>query len=126
MYDDFIDETLDDILYNEQDRGANMSDECEDCKIDFSKLGNKYDSDKLRFDLIIPEFEEEIAKVLTMGAKKYAADSWRRVPEAKDRYYAALRRHISAWRKGEVLDTESGLQHLAHAACNIMFLMYIE
>lgn len=95
-------------------------------KPETKELGLKYDSDKLRFDLLLPEFEECIADVLTYGAKKYAPNSWQKVEDAKNRYYASLRRHINAYRKGEKNDTESGLNHLAHAACNIMFLMYFE
>lgn len=89
-------------------------------------MSNKYDEGKLRFDLVLPEFEEAVADILTLGAEKYEADSWKKVENGIDRYYAALRRHISAWRKGEKLDPESGKHHLAHAACNIMFLMYLD
>ena len=88
--------------------------------------GMKFDIGKVRFDLLLPEFEEEVAKVLTMGAEKYEANNWQKVDDAKDRYYAALRRHLNAWRKGEKIDEESGLSHLAHVACNAMFLMYFD
>ena len=64
--------------------------------------------------------------MLTYGANKYAPDSWRHIEDAVNRYYASLRRHINAYRKGEKIDPESGLSHLAHAACNIMFLMYFD
>lgn len=90
------------------------------------ELGVKYDDGKARFDLIEPEFEEDIANVLTMGANKYAQNSWQHVEDGKNRYYAALRRHLNAWRKGEKTDQESGMSHLAHAACNVMFLMHFE
>lgn len=90
------------------------------------EIGLKYDDDKIRFDLIEPEFEEAVASVLTMGAKKYAPNSWQHVDDRVNRYYASLRRHINAWRKGELIDKESGLSHLAHAACNVMFLMHAE
>lgn len=87
-------------------------------------IGQKFDQDKLRYDLVEPEFEEAVVEVLTYGAAKYAPNSWQKVPDAKNRYYAALRRHIAAWRKGEEIDQESGKSHLAHAACNLMFLMH--
>ena len=38
--------------------------------------GRKKDEDKLRFDLILPEFEEAMAHVLTHGAKKYEANNY--------------------------------------------------
>ena len=90
------------------------------------ELGIKYDDDKARFDLIEPEFEEDIANILTMGANKYAPNSWQHIEDGKNRYYAALRRHLNAWREGEKTDQESGISHLAHVACNIMFLMHFE
>lgn len=90
------------------------------------EVGRKDDKGKARFDLVEPEFEEAIADVLTYGADKYAPNSWQHVEDAKERYYASLRRHINAYRKGEKIDPESGLPHLAHAACNVMFLMHFE
>lgn len=88
--------------------------------------GKKSDSGKLRYDLVLPEFEDMVAAALTFGANTYGANTWQNIDNAENRYYAALRRHISAWRKGEKLDPESGLSHLAHAASNLMFLMYCD
>lgn len=88
--------------------------------------GRKDDESKERYDLVLPEFERDLARVLTYGAKKYDANSWQKVDGAVDRYYAALRRHLAAWRAGEKTDKESGLPHLAHAACNVMFLSHFE
>lgn len=85
--------------------------------------GAKFDQGKARHDLVLPEFEDALAQVLTFGAEKYDAHSWKFVPEYKIRYYSALRRHLNAWRAGEKDDPESGLPHLAHAACNIYFLL---
>lgn len=87
------------------------------------KIGIKYDNQKIRFDLVPAQAEEDIAKVLTTGALKYDDNNWCHLENIKDRYYAAARRHISSWRKGEINDPETGLPHLAHAACCIMFLM---
>lgn len=87
----------------------------------------KFDNNKPRMDLIEPEFLEGIAKVLTLGASKYAPDSWKtQVSEPERRYYAAALRHLVAWKKGEKTDPESGLSHIYHAACNLMFLEYFE
>lgn len=87
----------------------------------------KFDSNKPRMDLIEPEFLEGIAKVLTLGASKYAPDSWKtQVSEPERRYYAAALRHLVAWKKGEKMDPESGLSHLYHAACNLMFLGFFD
>lgn len=86
----------------------------------------KKDKDKVRLDLVIPEFIEEVGEVLTFGVSKYPANSWQKIPDAVDRYYAAAMRHLMAWRKGEKKDSESELSHLAHAATNLMFLAHFE
>lgn len=39
------------------------------------------------------------------------------------RLYAATLRHLTQWWLGQDLDSESGLPHLAHAACNLLFLI---
>ena len=79
---------------------------------------------KLRWDLLPMKEAEEIVKVLTFGANKYTDNSWQQVEKRKERYYAALMRHISLWRQGEMIDSESELPHLSHAACNLIFLLY--
>ena len=88
--------------------------------------GPKYDTGKLRYDLVTPDVIKAIAEVLTFGAEKYAPNSWQLVPDAKRRYTAALMRHFEAYRAGEQLDQESGLSHLSHALCNLMFLQHFE
>jgi hypothetical protein len=85
--------------------------------------GKKYDQDKLRYDLLEPLFEELIVKVLTFGGKKYGDHNWKKVEPYSERYYAACRRHIAAWRKGEKTDKETGLPHLAHAATCLYFIL---
>lgn len=86
--------------------------------------GKKFDDHKLRFDLIPPECEESLVRVLTHGANKYEANNWQEVEPFKDRYYAALRRHLSAWRQGEIIDPDTGLFHSAQIMCNAMFLLW--
>ena len=85
--------------------------------------GVKYDTEKLRYDLIPPAATQALAVVLTYGARKYAPGGWRSVPDAVPRYTAALMRHLEAWRAGEERDPESGLPHLAHVLCNSAFLV---
>ncbi len=87
--------------------------------------GLKYDTGKPRYDLIVWPHVEGIAKVLTMGAAKYQANNWQRVDDGASRYFAAAMRHLLAYRAGELVDNESGLSHLAHAATNLMFLSYL-
>ena len=88
--------------------------------------GQKDDKEKNRLDLIEPEFIEGVGRVLTFGANKYEPNNWQKVEDAEDRYYAAALRHLMAWRRGEKTDLESGISHLDHVACNIMFLQHFE
>lgn len=85
--------------------------------------GIKHDVDKLRYELLPVKPIEDIVRVLTFGSKKYKDDNWKHVKPFEDRYYAAALRHITAWRKGEILDRETGLPHLAHATCCLVFLL---
>lgn len=89
------------------------------------EIGRKQDNNKQRWDLLPLQPINEIVKVLTFGAKKYSDNNWQQVSNAKERYYAALMRHIVAWREGEWLDDESKLPHLAHAGCCLIFLMWL-
>jgi hypothetical protein len=84
--------------------------------------GRKFDGGKLEYGLLPPYALEETVKVLTFGAQKYERDNWQKVPDSKRRYFDALQRHMWAWKKGEQLDPESGIHHLAHAMCCLMFL----
>lgn len=84
--------------------------------------GRKFDEDKLRYDLIPVLAQEEVVKVITLGAKKYDPENWKNVPEGRRRYYAAAMRHMEAWRKGEKED-EIGTHHIANAISNLMFIL---
>ena len=88
--------------------------------------GRKKDEDKLRFDLILPEFEEAMAHVLTHGAKEYGANNWQKVAGAKARYTGALQRHLNQYRKGYMYDLDSDCNNLAQIAVNAMFLYWFE
>ena len=85
-------------------------------------IGRKFDGGKLEYGLLPPLALEETVKVLTFGAQKYERDNWQKVPDSKRRYFDALQRHVWAWKQGEQIDQESGIHHLAHAMCCLMFL----
>lgn len=91
---------------------------------DMHAPGAKSDKGKLDYTLVPTELEEAVCEILMFGAKKYSRDGWRSVPDAHVRYLAALERHIKAFKRGEDCDPESGLHHLAHAACNLAFLLH--
>jgi hypothetical protein len=59
---------------------------------------------------------------LPFGANKYGDRNWERGMNWS-RPFAALMRHMWAWWRGEDRDPETGLSHLAHAGCCILFLL---
>lgn len=85
--------------------------------------GVKFDADKPRMDLLDGYAIEELAKVLTFGAKKYAPNNWRK-GITFGRLLAASARHLFAIMRGENLDPETGLHHAAHLMCCAMFLVW--
>jgi hypothetical protein len=85
----------------------------------------KFDGAKLPVNLLSSEALNQTAAVLKFGADKYHAHNWRD-GFAWSRPLAAAMRHIMAFNDGEDKDPESGLSHLAHAACCIMFLLEFE
>lgn len=85
----------------------------------------KYDTGKTDWSLMPWEAVEEINKVLEFGANKYAAHNWTQGDGFRyTRVLNSLFRHLFSWSRGEDLDPESGLSHLSHAGCNILFLIY--
>lgn len=87
------------------------------------KTGVKFDRDKPQWTLVPFKAFDEVVKVLTIGARKYAPDNWKKVPNARQRYIDAAFRHMSAYAGGEKLDAETGKNHLAHAVCCMLFLL---
>lgn len=88
--------------------------------------GRKFDAGKEPFGLLPWVALTWVARTLDYGARKYAPGNWRKVPQGSDRYFDAALRHLVAWRQGEAMDAESGLPHLACAACCVLFLLELE
>lgn len=88
--------------------------------------GMKFDDGKRDFTLLPWAGVEEIVKVLEFGARKYDRDNWKHVEDAQHRYTKAAFRHLVAYNNREVNDPESGLPHLAHLGCCILFLLALE
>lgn len=84
--------------------------------------GTKHDGNKPRPELLSPDALLAIAEVLAFGAKKYDAHNWRKGFEWS-RLLGAAQRHLLAFQAGEDKDPESGLPHLAHLGCCVMFLI---
>jgi hypothetical protein len=93
-------------------------------------MGRKDSAGKERLDLLPPLAMLRLSRVLGYGVmEKYAdkpSDNWLRVPQAKTQYYAAALRHLLKYAAGEERDPESGQHHLAHALCDIAFVLELE
>lgn len=83
--------------------------------------GMKFDQNKPDYSLVPFGALDEVVRVLTYGANKYDRFNWQFVED--HRYQAAALRHISAYMQGEEFDPETDYSHLAHAICNLLFLM---
>jgi hypothetical protein len=91
-----------------------------------AQAGVKHDAGKLRWHMLPWHALEQVVKVLEAGARKYSEGNWKSVPNARERYFDAAIRHLTAWWGGERLDLETKLPHLAHAGCCVLFLLSLD
>lgn len=94
--------------------------------LDVAEAGRKDDRGKNELDLLPARAIEAMGRVLTFGARKYAPDNWRKVPNGRKRYTAACLRHIFAAMRGEKCDPETGESHWAHAMTCAAFIIELE
>ena len=83
--------------------------------------GLKYDAGKDPMELLDFGALRGVSRVLGFGARKYAAHNWRGGLQYS-RLLGATLRHLAAYSQGEDLDPETGLPHIDHALCELMFL----
>lgn len=95
----------------------------EDVAFTKTTAGVKYDNGKPQWSLLPFKALGQVVDVLTYGAKKYAPDNWKKVPDARRRYTDAGFRHFTAYASGETHDPETGKHHLAHAICCMLYLV---
>ncbi len=86
-----------------------------------SETALRYDAGKLRYDLIPADSLEQLAKVYTAGAAKYAERNWEK-GMSWSRCFGSLMRHAWAFWRGEAIDVETGCHHMAMAAWNCLAL----
>lgn len=100
-------------------------------KLDDTEIHNpgvKDDGYKPRMDLVLGGFADailEVGKVGTFGANKYSDFGWISVPNGLERYSNALLRHYLNYKRGEEIDIESKLPHLAHMAWNALAILQL-
>jgi hypothetical protein len=81
----------------------------------------RYNQGKTQYSYIDLTCFQYTAQVLEFGAVKYDRDNWRKGMQTS-KILDSLLRHIAAIQRGEVVDPESGLPHIGHIGCNVMFL----
>jgi hypothetical protein len=84
----------------------------------------KGDGGKRNWGLVYWPTLDSLVDVLTFGAKKYTPNNWKTV--SRERYESAVMRHWSAYMQGEKADPETGLSHIGHIICSLMFLMWFD
>jgi hypothetical protein len=65
----------------------------------------------------------EVGRVMEVGAAKYGPMNWRKDPVSYSTYYDATLRHLMAAWDGQFADPDTGINHLAHAAANLLILI---
>lgn len=93
----------------------------------------KYDQNKPKLSQFPREAMEAVAEVMEYGARKYGSGTWSRVEI--QRYIDAGARHLYAMQDIDEngkecinlskIDEESGLEHLYHLACNVVYAVAI-
>lgn len=81
----------------------------------------RYDAGKLRYDLLPHDGLEELVRVYTVGAAKYADRNWEK-GMSWSRCLGSLMRHTWKFWSGETHDPETGCHHMAMAAWNAIAL----
>mgnify|MGYP000248982373 CR=1 FL=1 len=89
------------------------------------RRAEKHNQGKTRYSLLSVPAIKQMADVMTIGAAKYGDRNWEIGRNFTD-YYDAAQRHMQAWLNREDGDSESGINPLAHAACNLMFLLHFQ
>ncbi len=87
--------------------------------------GLKFDGDKPDLSLVPGEFSAEVARGFMYGASKYGRYNYLNGMDWH-RLVAAAKRHVDAFQEGEDSDPESGVSHLAHAACGLAMLIVFQ
>lgn len=75
---------------------------------------------KPRYDLIPPEPLRRIAEMYRRGGERYGEHNWE-LGMPTSRMLSSLMRHIESYRLGDTTE-----DHLAHAAFNIIGIMFFE
>ena len=86
----------------------------------------KDDANKLMWDLVPWDAMEDVVGVLNHGAVKYDYRNWENGMKWSRLFSAAMRHMVSWFQFREDKDKESGISHLSHAICCLLFILSYE
>lgn len=92
----------------------------------FSTQGQalRYNQGKVQWALVDYKSIEPMVRVLEYGCQKYSKNNWKKGMPASQIIESMLR-HTYKLLEGELVDPESGIEHVGHIQCNAMFLAYV-
>jgi hypothetical protein len=92
--------------------------------IERDKQALRYNQGKVQWSLVDYKSIEPMVRVLEYGCFKYSKDNWKKGMPASQIIESMLR-HTFKLLEGELVDPESGIEHVGHIQCNAMFLAYV-
>lgn len=78
---------------------------------------------KVQWSLLPWDAAAVVVEVMEHGAEKYGPGNWADQSPRDPKYFDAAMRHLVAWRSGEKIDPESGVNHLGHAVSSLLILL---
>ena len=114
------------MITNEKQYRITFSNESLRSGDDLNLGGVKKDEGKLRWSLLPWDAVQEVVKVLMFGAKKYDDRNWEKGMDWDRLFDADMRHKIDWWQYRETNASDSNIKHLAHMACDILFLLAYE
>lgn len=79
---------------------------------------------KVSFSLLPLHLLAGVCRVLRFGLQKYAAWNWAKGSDWSQSFDCTLRHLLRWWYMCEENDKESGLHHIDHAICNLLFIRH--
>lgn len=83
----------------------------------------RHNTGKVQLREIDPSFVLGLGQVLTASRERYDEGNWMKETKLSTPYESCMRHLMKFW-NGDELDDDTKLDHLLHAATNIMFLYY--
>lgn len=71
----------------------------------------------------------QVVDVIDAGAIKHGEGSWKEVyegPKGKQALFDKTMRHLTDWKKGHKIDSDSGQTNLSRVVANVLILLELE